>query len=214
MSVTIFNCRSHQRCENRRYWVMKLSLLSVGVCAVLIFSVQTGSAQTPAPGESAGMPSGRWFGTETLDPCRSCASAAAARCAGRGSSRWGWWSRCRRWWRRRWCGRAEQVAAPPRCPGGGAGRGAPGGAAAAPAGAGAPAVRCSGCRRPRRWWSRRWTEAVEAEAVLRPAAPPAPVQLVDLRLTGGLDMAPGATCRSKSKGHWGPPPGADFRTFE
>ena len=28
---------------------MKLSFLSVGVCAVLIFSVQTGSAQTPAP---------------------------------------------------------------------------------------------------------------------------------------------------------------------
>src|SRR4029434_10976204 len=28
---------------------MKLSLLSVGVCAVLIFSVETGSAQTPAP---------------------------------------------------------------------------------------------------------------------------------------------------------------------
>src|SRR6187431_547904 len=49
MSVTSFNCRSHQRCENRRYWVMKLTLLSVGVCAVLIFSVQTGSAQTSAP---------------------------------------------------------------------------------------------------------------------------------------------------------------------
>jgi hypothetical protein len=179
---------------------MKLSFLGVGVVvAALAFSVQTSSAQAPQMVKVIGCLQGDgsdqkpWMlsGVALPPPPAAAPAGVAPGGGGRGGGGGG--------------GRGGGAAAP-----GGAPAGAPppaGGAQAGAAPAGAPgAAAGAGGQGGRGGGGARGGGGRGGGAAAVPAVPAPPVQLVDLRPTGGLNMAPWRGMKVEVEGTLGAKP--------